>query len=139
MTNRLEWLERQLDRADISDELADQYNREANEIQSKINHDKAKARQRKALENAARIQHVLELVEEGRMVELVETYGGEFQDDYTITDSFMVISGCFNPRNPNGQNCWQCDDLASALQKKFQLIYYRVYDHYVRLQDQKVG
>jgi len=80
----------------------------------------------------AKVAHILELHESGRMVELVETYGQEFEANYTITDSFMVLSGCFNPRNPNQTNGWQFTNLEDALKKKFLLIYYRVYDHYVR-------
>jgi hypothetical protein len=131
-TKRLEWLEIQLDTMELTHEQFKAYNDEANEIQAEINAIKAQREaDRQTLEDK-KIQHITQLAAEGRMVELVETYGGEFEANYIITENFTVMSSCFNPRNPNGQNVWEFTCIEDALAKKFQLIYYRVYDRYVR-------
>lgn len=129
---RLQWLEIELDRMDLSPEMFKAYNDEANQIQADINAVKAQRAHDKQTLIDRKIEHITKLANEGRMVELVETYGGEFEDNYIITENFAVMSGYFNPRNPNAQNCWEFTCLEDALAKKFKLIYWRVYDRYVR-------
>ena len=129
---RIDWLDRELNRTDISDELATQYNNEANQLQAQINEAKAQAVKRAQTILEQNIARISELIKAGRMVAVVEEFGSEFVDNYTITESFMVVSSCFNPRNPNGTNCWQFNSLEEAQTKKFQLIYWRVYDRYFR-------
>lgn len=131
-TKRLEWLEIQLDTMELTHEQFKAYNDEANDIQAEINAIKAqREHDRQTLEDK-KIAHITQLAKEGRMVELVETYGSEFEANYIITENFTVMSGCFNPRNPNAANVWEFNCIEDALAKKFQLIYYRVYDRYVR-------
>lgn len=132
---RIDWLDRELNRTDISDELADLYNKEANMLQAQINEAKAQAVKRAQTILEQNIARISELIKAGRMVAVVEEFGSEFVDNYTITESFMVMSSCFNPRNPNAANCWQFTCLEDAQQKKFQLIYWRVYDRYFRNKD----
>ena len=129
---RLKWLEIQLEREDLSDTTFYQYNNEANALQDEINQVKLHRLADAQYEMQAKITHITSLVNEGRMVELVETYGVEFECDYSILENFTVISYCFNSRNPNGTNCWEHTSLKDALAKKFQLIYWRVYDRYIR-------
>lgn len=131
-TVRLQYLEKQLDREDLSQEEFTEFNTEANALQDEINQIKARRLTDKQFELQSRINHIAELAREGRMVELVETYGSEFEESYVILENFTVLSGCVNTRNPNGTNCWEFGCIEDALAKKFQLIYWRVYDHYVR-------
>lgn len=63
---------------------------------------------------------------------MVEEFGNEFEGNYLIDDQLRVLSSCFNPRNPNQQNIWQCSTLEEANKKVFYLIYWRVYDRYFR-------
>lgn len=63
---------------------------------------------------------------------MVEEFGNEFQGNYSIDDRLRVLSSCFNPRNPNQQNVWQCSSIDDANKKVFYLIYWRVYDRYFR-------
>lgn len=129
---RLQWLEVQLDREDLTMEDFHLYNTEANALQSEINAIKAQRQMDRQTELNAKVLRITQLHKEGRMVELVESYGAEFEANYVILENFTVLSGCFNPRNPNAQNVWECQSMEQALAKKFQLIYWRVYDRYVR-------
>lgn len=131
-TSRLQFLEKELDRLDLTPEEFKRLNDEANELQGQINHVLAQRQAAKQTELLAKILHITDLAREGRMVELVETYGGEFAESYVILENFTVMSGCVNPRNPNETNVWHFTCLEDALAKKFKLIYWRVYDHYVR-------
>jgi hypothetical protein len=129
---RLQWLEIQLDREDLTQEQFIEYNTEANALQSEINAIKAQRENDRQSERHAKIAHITQLAKEGKMVELVESYGAELEADYVILENFTVLSGCFNPRNPNAQNVWECRSIEEALAKKFQLIYWRLYNRYVR-------
>ena len=62
----------------------------------------------------------------------VEEFGSEFESDYRIDDKFCLYSACFNCRNPNQQNLWQHNSLKEAIDHKFLLVYYRIYERYVR-------
>ncbi len=128
MSDRYRFLERQLDRDDLTDEEFDLYNKELNQLQTVKNLSEDRQKQ----QILDKINRIKTLFEEGKVNELVQEYGHQFKDDYEITHDFMVKSHCRNERNPNLNNFWACGSIEEANKKLNQLIYHRVYDHYVR-------
>lgn len=126
--NRYSWLERQLDRDDLTDQEFELFNAEINSLQDAINASKEKQKQ-ELIEKSNKIS---QMIAEGKVNELVEEYGQQFIGDYTITDSHQVLSFAFNDRNPDQQKVWQLDSHEAAVKKLNNLLYNRVYDHYVR-------
>lgn len=64
---------------------------------------------------------------------LVERLGGEFFDDYIIDEvSFTVRSLVAHNSGFDVPSTWECEDLKQANSKKAKLIYYRVYDKFMR-------
>lgn len=55
-------------------------------------------------------------------------------EEYKVTDTHDVISYASRDRNPNQQNLWQFTNHEAAIKKLHELLYYRVYNHYVRNQ-----
>ncbi len=66
---------------------------------------------------------------------MVDEFGHEFIEQYHIDQDFKVHSACFNIRNPNQPNVWQCGSRKEATNKVFYLVYWRVYDRYFREPD----
>lgn len=130
--SRRNWLEQQLDREDLTDAEFSAINKEYNELMDKIEQpekERKAALEAKRLADLARIQ---ELMDEENVNQLVLEYGEQFRGDYTITDNFDVLSFAFNERNPDQQKVWQCGTHEAAIKRVNTLLYYRVYDHYVR-------
>lgn len=135
MNQRYRWLEKQLDRDDLTDDEFNSYNEELNAMQDVINASSDRQRQeRLAKEQAKReeLAKIQQMFDEGKVNELVEEYGQQFIGDYTITEKYEVLSFAFNERNPDQQKVWQCGSHEAAVKKLNTLLYYRVYDHYVR-------
>lgn len=66
------------------------------------------------------------------MKAMVAEFGGDYEDDYSISDDFTVHSACFNPRNPNQEKTFLHSSLKEALHHVHLLKYYRVYHRYLR-------
>lgn len=132
MRSRLEWLEKQLDREDLSDEMVDLYNREANEIQGSLNDKLAAQNQRITDEHKANLHRIVYLVKQGRVKSLIEEYGHQFIGQYSITPNFQVRSYASNSRSPNQANVWQFTSHEECQKKLTKLLYDRIYTHYLR-------
>lgn len=72
-----------------------------------------------------KIDDITSLVKLGKTEELVKKYGHEFVNDYEI-DGNTITS---NVANKHQNDQWTVNDVDSKLN---QLIYYRIYDHYLR-------
>jgi hypothetical protein len=132
IVDRYSWLERQLDRLDLTDEEFWRYTREINALQDQINKRQAEAKQQRLAKLQLQQAHIELLRKEGRMAELVDEYGRQFIDEYSITENYTLISNASRDRNPNQQNVWEHSTHEDAVKKLHELLYYRVYDHYFR-------
>ena len=140
MDQRYRWLEKQLDREDLTDEEFDLYNAELNALQDQVNSSNDRQKQERLAKEQARreeLAKIHQMFDEGKVNELVEEYGQQFIGDYTITEKHEVLSFTFNERNPDQQKVWQCGSHEAAVKKLNKLLYYRVYDHYMRDKDSK--
>ncbi len=64
---------------------------------------------------------------------LIESLGQEFIEDYTICDkSFTVVSLVAHRSNYDVPSKWEFDTIEKAISKKAQLIYYRIYEKFMR-------
>jgi hypothetical protein len=68
---------------------------------------------------------------------LVESLGQEFFDDYTVDESFTVRSLVAHNTTFDVPQTWECEDLQQANAKKIKLIYYRVYNKFMRFATQE--
>ncbi len=134
--NRLREIEKIMDASDFNMDLFDELNHEAALLHSEIEELK-QAQIQRALDiakaqHSATVQRIMFLKDSGRMAQLVEEFGSQFIEDYTITENYTVISHCKNDRNPNMTNKWVLHSYEDAKQKVFLLVYWRVYNYYIR-------
>jgi hypothetical protein len=125
---------------EVSDLDFDILNAQANDIQAQILALESELQVLKMTQRIIELDTAMCLHRDGKMVELVETFGSQFADDYVITDNFQVRSYAKNPHNQNMTNMWQFADHRACRNKVFQLVYWRVYEAYIRNNlDPKVG
>ena len=133
--DRYHWLELQLDRDDLTDAEFDLYNKELNDLQdlkNRCGNEMKQQRIAKELERLAILATIVEMSEQGRMADLVDTYGQDFIGEYTINEQHEVRSFAHNNRNPDQQKLWKMESHDAAVKKMHVLIYYRIYDRYFR-------
>ena len=130
--DRYRWLERQLDRDDLSDEEFDLYNKEINDLQSKINQEKNRQKQERESARQLQISKLQDLIKEGKMQQVVDDFGKDYIDDYKITGDNDVLSFANNYHNPDQQKVWQCGTHEAAVKKIHMLVYWRIYNDFMR-------
>lgn len=149
--SRLQWLEKQLERDDLTDLQFDSYNREANLIQVEIHSRReqlAKLREQQRIEEQAEIElaKVLSLTEEqvDKMYEdsclkHQDVNGISFRDWYTQSMKYYTIDNQFNvhakARSANTVEIIPHLSLAQAKLTILTRIKYKFYDHAIRGQD----
>ena len=130
-SSRLSWLETQLDREDLSSQLRAQYEAEADRLANGLTliQQKQAARTQEELNKIADISALFQAKDVNT---LVSKYGHEFIDDYEILveGSDHVVYSSVSRESQS--NRWICKDEEEAISKRNQLLYYRVYDHYMR-------
>ncbi len=127
MSRRLNEIEAKLNRLDPDSPEYAALDAEANKLIDSFNvaADAHKAYLKaKADERQAKIDEIVDMVAKGRMNELVAKYGDEFINDYRV-EGLTIISKV-SPEQ------WTEDSEELTAKKLVQLLYYRVYDHYVR-------
>jgi hypothetical protein len=87
---------------------------------------------RKLIELKAEIQGLLETLKIGKMSLLVTKLGSEFEDDYELNFTNFSIKSNAQSFNPNVNNYWEYENTDRMMIHFRNLIYYRIYDHYMR-------
>ncbi len=124
-SRRLNEIERKLENMDPDSAEYAALDAEANEIADGLNRVEEAYQARIRAEEAekqAKIDYICDLVGKGRMDQLVNEYGHEFIDDYKI-DGSVITSHVSDEQ-------WTEEDVDAKMR---QLLYYRIYDHYVRI------
>lgn len=126
----LRWYEAQLDREDLSDELREEYEAEANRLADKLSKDQEKKLLAKQEEELARLEKSKEIAKlfDTDPDTLFAKYGAEFLDDYDVDG--CVVTSKVAPEHHEGQ--WMLDTQQEAVNKKKQLVNWRIYNHYCR-------
>lgn len=135
MQARLRVIEIELDREDLPDSEFERLNREANQIQEKLNASAVRINTDTLLrrtENQEILLRICAMRKDGRMAQVIDDYGQQFIGDYTITAQFQVRSSCFNSRSPNSPNTWQFANHEQCVVKVRDLVYDRIYTFYFR-------
>lgn len=79
----------------------------------------------KAMELTKKVNDIRSLVDSGETDKLIDKYGHEFINDYTVTGNTV-----FSKVTPDHMdNSWEVEE---PLKKVRQLVYYRIYDTYFR-------
>lgn len=131
MKSREDWLCEQLDNGNLNPQLKAQYEAELDKIANQITKQKQRLTEL-AAERQAKIVELQNLINEGNQHAVVAMYGHEFADNYEISTEgadFVVYSSAAKDFQ---NNRWPCPSMEEAERKKLQLIYYRVYDYYMR-------
>lgn len=63
---------------------------------------------------------------------LIENFGQEFMDDYTIDEDTFTVYSKVSHELFNNPTSWECDSIQQARRKMAKLIYNRVYDKFMR-------
>ena len=64
---------------------------------------------------------------------LIQAVGQEFMDDYIVCEeTFTVTSLVAQYSNFNVPGSWECENYDAAMAKKAKLIYYRIYEKFMR-------
>jgi len=127
-------IERELDRIEDTDSVryqelssrADEIVDELNKIDDIL---KSKQKAREAAE-LARIANIRDLIKMGKTEELIQLHGHEFINDYYVDVVALTIHSSVARDDQNSQWTEESEEL---LNKKLKiLLYYRIYDHYMR-------
>lgn len=146
-TSRLDWLESQLDRDDLTAEQFEAYNREANELQDAKNirvkkREEEREALRKEMEQEKALERALSLTEEEvekMYVKFHKNYVSEYMSYeewlnkstryYTINEDHSVTS---RARSNKTQETVPCVSVADAKMRILSLIKIKFYDHFVK-------
>lgn len=63
---------------------------------------------------------------------LIENLGQEFIEDYVIDDSTFTVFSKVKHSVFNNPSSWECDSIEQARSKMARLIYYRIYEKFMR-------
>lgn len=145
--NRYDWLERQLDRDDLTDEEFNAFNKEINELQTRKNDIRDKREQeRKELQEQVELDKILSLTEEevekmyeDACIKYQDVNGLSFKDWYEQSLKYYEIDAKFNvhakARSSNTVEIVQHPTLAQAKLTILTRIKYKFYDHAKRGRD----
>lgn len=79
------------------------------------------------------IQSIFEGCRGTKTLFLIENLGQEFIDDYTICETTFTVGSLVSQySNFDVPSSWTFDNIVQARRKKAQLIYYRIYDKFMR-------
>lgn len=124
-SRRLNEIERLLDNMDPDSAEYAALDAEGNEIAEGLNRVEEAYQARlkaKEVEQQAKLDNIRNLVSLGKVDQLIAEYGHEFIDDYHI-DGSVITSHV-------SEEQWTEEDTKAKLK---QLLYYRIYDHYMRI------
>lgn len=128
---RLDWLELQLERSDLS--LSDRAKFEVEAARLADDISKRQEREREAeRERNAMVRRIQELYHTENFAALYQLHGHEFKNDYEILiegEEHVVYSSVARDNQPSR---WPCPSEQKAKSKLYQLVGYRIYDHYCR-------
>lgn len=100
---------------------------------------KLEKQQKEALELSelkSEISALFETLYNGKKQALIEKLGDQFAGNYEFNETNFSIQFNLHNINPNSPNYWQFENKERALTHLRNLIYYRIYDHYMRLPTQ---
>lgn len=63
---------------------------------------------------------------------LIENFGQEFMEDYTIDEETFTVYSKVSHEVFNNPSSWEFDTLEQARKKMAKLVYYRIYDKFMR-------
>lgn len=142
--NRLDWLERELERDDLDTATRAKYDTEANLLADRMSQikveQKIKAVEREEREKLEQERLDIQYVEES-LHDLAIKIAGDKADQWLETalklysidlETNQVTSIAHGPHNPE---YWDCDSHLAAKQKILQLIRYKYRDHFERGND----
>lgn len=121
---RLDWLEEQLDRDDLSQSQRKKYEEEANKIADGLSIIQKK--------QVALKQELITLLKNKDVNGLVATYGADYISDYDIVieGTDHVVYSHVSRDDQNGR--WVCKSAQEAEDKRNQLLYWRLYNYHMR-------
>jgi hypothetical protein len=120
-------IEATLDQLDPDSEEYAALNAEADEIADGLNRVDAAYKDRILAQEAAKqakIDRIRELDSLGKTDQMISEYGEEFINDYHVQSNTITSNV--------SEEQWCMDDEGKTDAKLKQLLYYRIYDHYVR-------
>lgn len=151
MNNRYAWLERQLDREDLSDAEFNQYNKELNALQDEKNERRARidaitALRKKEEQEEMEMQNILSLTEEqvekmyeDSCLKHQDVNGLSFREWYAQSLKYYTIDAAHNvhakARSANTVEIIAHPTLAQAKLTILTRIKYKFYDHAIRGRD----
>lgn len=68
---------------------------------------------------------------------LIENFGQEFIEDYVLDEETFTVYSKVSCENFNNQSSWELDSIREARGKMAQLIYYRIYNKFMRTPTQE--
>ena len=129
-------LERLEDSGDDESKLYRTLDGQLDELISEINvleEQDRKAREARATQLAREFAEITKLNSERVIMKaMVEEFGTEMISDYIIDEQYTVYSNARKCEYFGDSKSWECSDMAEANTKVYQLVYWRVYNHYFR-------